>query len=134
MLYVHRWVMATLSVMSATLLAGAGVSLAAKVAICHVPPGHPSNTHVIKVGPAAVKAHVKNHGDAVCAAGESDCCLTEDGALCTNLAEDPANCGECGNSCGEDETCEDGLCAPPTCGDLGDPCADDTDCCDGFCG
>lgn len=110
MRYVYRWVMATLFVMSAGLLAGASVSLAGSVSICHVPPGNPSNTHMINVAPVAVKAHVKNHGDAVCAGEDRDCCLTDDGALCTNLADDLDNCGECGHSCGDGETCEDGEC------------------------
>jgi hypothetical protein len=123
----HLWFALLASVV--LVLAGASVSLAGSVAICHVPPGNPGNTHIINVGPAAVKHHVKKHGDAVCAAGDRDCCLTDDGALCTNLADDPFNCGECGNSCAVDETCVDGACV---CEEgltaCGDSCVDtDTD-------
>jgi hypothetical protein len=134
----------------ALVLAGASVSLAGKVPICHVPPGNPSNTHVIKVAPAAVKAHVKNHGDAVCAGGDRDCCLTDAGALCTNLADDEFNCGACGNSCGAAQTCDDGACVceagltacadscvdtdtdPNNCGACGNSCGDH-DCHHGRC-
>ena len=35
---------------------------AAKVAICHAPPGNPANSHTISVGENAVQAHL-NHGD-----------------------------------------------------------------------
>lgn len=35
---------------------------AAKVSICHVPPGNPDNSHTISVGENAVQAHL-NHGD-----------------------------------------------------------------------
>jgi len=116
----HRLQVALLAGL-AVVLASASVSLAGSVAICHVPPGNPSNTHVIHVGPAAVKAHVKNHGDAVCAAGDSDCCVTDDGALCTNLADDADNCGECGHSCGDGETCEEGECVTTLCSGPGGP-------------
>src|SRR5262245_2559634 len=117
----HRLQVALLAGL-AVVLASASVSLAGSVAICHVPPGNPSNTHVIHVGPAAVKAHVKNHGDAVCAAGDSYCWLTDDGeALCTNLADDPLNCGECGKSCGRGEVCEEGECVSTLCSVPGGP-------------
>ncbi len=33
-----------------------------KVMICHIPPGNPSNAQTIRVGSAAVKAHLA-HGD-----------------------------------------------------------------------
>jgi len=33
-----------------------------KVSICHIPPGNPDNARVIKVGAAAVAAHLA-HGD-----------------------------------------------------------------------
>lgn len=37
---------------------------AAKVSVCHIPPGNPSNAHIISVGPPAVPAHLA-HGDAL---------------------------------------------------------------------
>lgn len=36
---------------------------AEKVTICHVPPGNPSNTHMITVGAPAVASHLAQHGD-----------------------------------------------------------------------
>jgi hypothetical protein len=36
---------------------------AAKVMICHYPPGNPSNAHTLRVGEPAVAAHVALHGD-----------------------------------------------------------------------
>jgi len=39
-----------------------------KVAVCHVPPGNPSNAHVIVVGPPALRAHLA-HGDCLAQAG-----------------------------------------------------------------
>jgi hypothetical protein len=35
-----------------------------KVAVCHIPPGNPSNTHTIVVGESAVPAHLA-HGDSI---------------------------------------------------------------------
>lgn len=43
-----------------------------KVLICHIPPGNPANAHSICVGPAAVPAHQRNHGDNIGACGASD--------------------------------------------------------------
>jgi len=34
-----------------------------KVCICHLPPGNPENRHTICIGPSAVPAHIRNHGD-----------------------------------------------------------------------
>ncbi len=45
-----------------TLFALVTPALAAKVAICHVPPGNPANSHTISVSQNAVQAHL-NHGD-----------------------------------------------------------------------
>ena len=57
-----------------------------------------------------------------CQEGESFC----DGE-CVDTSSDPAHCGGCGSSCGEDLVCVDGSCAPP-CEDnetqCGDVCAD----------
>ena len=68
----------------ALLLAAVGSATAApvpKVTICHVPPGNPAAVQRITVGAPAVAAHVAQHGDAVCAAGDSDCCADADGAV-----------------------------------------------------
>jgi hypothetical protein len=81
-----------------------------KVTICHLPPGNPSNVQLITVGAPAVAAHVAKHGDAVCAAGDSNCCANADGEMCTNLQDDANNCGACGNVCPEGERCAAGGC------------------------
>jgi len=41
-----------------------------KVTICYIPPGNPANAHTIRVGAAAVPAHLA-HGDSIgeCGAG-----------------------------------------------------------------
>ena len=83
-------------------LMNVGISAAApvpQVTICHLPPGDPSNAQLITVGFPAVAAHVRLHGDAVCAAGNSDCCADARGEVCTNLASDVNNCGGCSNGC-----------------------------------
>jgi hypothetical protein len=90
------------------------------VTICHLPPGNPSNVQLITVGAAAVPKHVANHGDAICAAGDSDCCAAQDGEVCTNLQDDPENCGACGHPCPSDSTCDGGTCSPSvTCPTIG---------------
>jgi hypothetical protein len=45
-----------------------------KVTICHFPPGNPANAHTIRVGAAAVPAHLA-HGDHLgpCGPGEGPC-------------------------------------------------------------
>lgn len=69
---------------------------------------------------------VCNGGPCSCEGGLTDC---NDGALvdCRDLRNDPANCGDCGRSCGGnqlcvDRNCEDGFPAPggncDACGDL----------------
>ena len=49
-------------------LVGHTVAGEAKVSICHIPPGNPANQQTIRVGPAAVNAHLA-HGDHVGACG-----------------------------------------------------------------
>lgn len=44
--------------------------------------------------------------DAGCAAGKTLC-----GSTCTNVTNDPKNCGHCGNPCGADQVCTGGACA-----------------------
>jgi hypothetical protein len=46
----------------AAVLALAAPAWAAKVTICHVPPGNPANSHTISVSENAVQAHL-SHGD-----------------------------------------------------------------------
>lgn len=93
----------------------------AKVSICHRPPGNPGNAHVITVGASAVASHVANHGDNVCAPGDSNCCgggggcppgETLCGTQCVNTQTDENNCGACGNVCPSDQECVAGACVP----------------------
>ncbi len=93
----------------------AAAAPAPKVTICHFPPGNPANVQVITVGAPAVPAHVANHNDAVCPAGDSDCCFGGAGpSVCTNLATDVNNCGACGNVCNAGVACNAGVCVSPT--------------------
>ncbi len=115
--------------MSVFLTMGVGAAVAApqpKVAICHFPPGNPANVQLISVGAPAVPAHLARHNDAVCAAGDSNCCFGGSAApsVCTNLATDAANCGVCGVACAAGEVCSGGACTCTTAGETN---------CDGVC-
>ncbi len=115
-----RWGLLVLAASCGWAFANVGTSAAAsapKVAICHVPPGNPANAHLITVGAPAVQAHVQQHGDAVCAAGNSDCCADPTGEVCTNLGSDVNNCGSCNAVCAAGDICSSGVCACPTAGD-----------------
>ena len=114
-----------------TLVLAAGVAHGGtdpKVTICHVPPGNPSNVRLITVGARAVPAHVANHGDAVCAAGDTDCCADRSGEVCTNLQTDARNCGTCGAVC-PTGVCSAGSCVSCPCWELVRSPAPPTDCC-----
>jgi hypothetical protein len=83
-----------------------------------------------------------------CASDEQNC----DGA-CVTLDDDPANCGQCGQTCAADEVCSLGACSaecagtttkcgascvdtmsdPDNCGSCGTPCADGEVCSQGAC-
>jgi hypothetical protein len=59
------------------LLGSAAIAGAPNVDVCHIPPGNPSNQHIISVGPSAVPAHLA-HGDKlvgaeVCDGVDNDC-------------------------------------------------------------
>jgi hypothetical protein len=86
-----------------------GSRTANAVTICHYPPGNPGNAQLTKVSSQSVPQHVAEHGDVVCAAGNTTCCVTPERA-CTDLESDPDNCGSCGNVCASG-TCVDGECA-----------------------
>ena len=97
---------------------------APKVTICHLPPGNPTNVQLITVGAPAVAQHVAQHGDAVCPEGDRDCCVDDDGAVCTNLESDVNNCGSCGTACDTGGACIDGECVGPNTLDLSCTCMD----------
>ena len=102
----------------------ATASPAPRVTICHFPPDDPADVQLLTVGAPAVPAHLSQHHDAVCAAGNGDCCFGAP-SLCTNFQTDPNNCGGCGNVCGSGTTCTGGSCVSP--------CAPGTTPCNGAC-
>ncbi len=87
--------------------------------------------------------------DSQCKGGRR-CCA----GSCVNLKGDQNNCGECGNACPSEQTCENGVCKtsgvcpaaqtrcsgcvdfssnPGNCGSCGNSCARGEVCCDGTC-
>jgi hypothetical protein len=100
---------------------------AAKVQVCHVPPGNPSNFHIISINDNALQAHLA-HGDLAgpCSAHCSQLC--DDGNACTIDACDasercliehpPVNCDD-SNLCTDDTCNPESGCAstPKTCQD-----------------
>lgn len=118
---------------------------AAKVTICHVPPGNPAGAHTIVVGAPAVAAHLA-HGDSL---GECAPACGENGAACSSAGDCCSGfcgaggacatpCADNGGACGSGAECcsgfcdEDGACATPCTPDDG-TCSADGDCCSGFC-
>ena len=92
---------------------------AAKLTVCHVPPGNPANFHDITISENALQAHL-NHGDFV------GSCLENCAALCDD-----------GDACTQDYVSENGECVcldqhPPVDCDDSNPCtADSCDSVDG---
>lgn len=86
---------------------------AAKVQVCHVPPGNPTNFHTITINDNALPAHLA-HGDLAGACSAHCSQLCDDGDACTIDACDasercvvshpPVNCDD-GNACTTD-TCD----------------------------
>lgn len=94
-----------------------------KVTICHFPPGNAANAQVITVGQPAVAAHVANHNDAVCPAGDSNCCFGgSNPSACTDFQTDVNNCGSCGNVCATGLVCAAGTCVCPPGHSFDDAC------------
>ncbi len=82
--------------------------------------------------PGAVSASCPGDAGATCDDGEVSCSGT-----CVDTQANPANCGQCGNACPADATCEGGQCVCPTgqqhCGDTcSDTSTDPANC--GACG
>jgi hypothetical protein len=83
-----------------------------KVLICHIPPGNPANEHSICVGPPAVAAHQRNHGDTIGACGASSGGTTDVDAGSPPPPPQPP--------------------PAPACIDVGGACTATTDCCSGL--
>ncbi|ATX78959.1 hypothetical protein Ga0123461_0522 [Mariprofundus aestuarium] len=60
----------------------------AKVTICHIPPGNPSNTQTLSVGESAVAAHLAEHGDYLGACGSA---VTNDNDNASNSNDNASN-------------------------------------------
>jgi Dictyostelium (slime mold) repeat len=126
------------------LLALSPQAWAAKVQVCHVPPGNPDNFHTITVSDNAVQAHL-GHGDLLGSCNSHCDQLCDDGNACTidacdgadhcALTHPPVNCDD-SNLCTVDtcnpatgcsstpKTCQDGnLCTVDTCDPLTGSCA-----------
>lgn len=56
-----------------------------------------------------------SEGGLSCEEGLTDC-----GGVCVNLQNNDSNCGQCGNACGESESCVEGECKETTPGELVD--------------
>ncbi len=104
---------------------------AAKVKVCHVPPGNPSNFHTITINENALQAHL-GHGDLAgeCSAHCGQLC--DDGNACTIDACDSS--GHCAAThppvnCNDSNLCTTDTCNPATgCSNASRTCAD-TDLC-----
>ena len=74
------------------------------------------------------------HGTGACAQCGGDINRFCDGA-CVDLASNPANCGECGKTCDDHNTCTADACVDGQCVHTalvhGDPCGPGDTCCDG---
>ncbi len=125
----------TLFVAVLAVVFGAASAQAAKVDVCHIPPGNPDNWHTISVSENALQAHL-NHGDleGSCLANCETLC--DDGDACTQDVEsdpdqciclvtpEPVDCDD-GNPCTAD-SCDSavGACVYDTSLPDGDACDD----------
>ena len=113
---------------------------AAKVQVCHVPPGNPSNFHTITISENALQAHLAHgdlpgtcfaHCDTLCSDGNpctidacdaSEQCLVthppvncDDGNLCTNDSCNPeSGCVSAPKTCLDSDLCSVDSCDPLT--------------------
>lgn len=78
-------------------------AMAAKVDVCHVPPGNPGNAHTISVSSSAVSGHLA-HGDT---AGACECRVDEDCADDNLCDDDTCVQGKCRH---EENICPIGAC------------------------
>lgn len=131
------------TILLAAILAVGAPAWAAKVKVCHVPPGNPSNFHTITISDNALQAHLA-HGDLAGSCFEHCDQLCNDGNACTIDACDaneqcavthpPVNCDDSNlctvDSCnpatgcaGTPKSCSDGaLCTIDACNPLTGDC------------
>ena len=95
----------------------AAAAPAAKVQVCHIPPGNPDNFHTITISENAFAAHLA-HGDSAGACNALCAQLCDDGDRCT--IDDLGDCEENGCpayprspvDCGESDQCYEPVCDP----------------------
>ncbi len=116
-----------------TLVFGAAVAQAAKVTICHIPPGNPANWHTITISTNALQTHLDRHGDFEGSCEENCEALCDDGDMCTqDVIPDfnqcicatepmPVDCDD-SNSCTADGCDPASGCLYDTAGPDGDAC------------
>ncbi|MFV9646532.1 MAG: hypothetical protein ACNYWU_11980 [Desulfobacterales bacterium] len=124
-------------------------AFAAKITVCHVPPGNPSNFHDITISENALQAHL-DHGDFVGSCLENCAALCDDGDACTQdyVTENgecvcleqhpPVDCDDSNpctaDSCDSVDGCEyDLITMNGTACDDGDPETTNDVCTDGVC-
>lgn len=116
-------------VLTGSLVLLGSVAMAAKVNVCHVPPGNPGNAHTISVAENAVAAHLA-HGDTL---GACECQVDgncTDANLCDEDRCVRGKCEHVPSSCPAQACVEDLVCVPETGECVGTPvdCGDDGVC------
>jgi len=89
----------------------------------------PPATHLVRWTGAVPPGLPNRRMEGCCSKERPNLCFGEvEGAGCTNVKIDRANCGKCGKRCGPALACVNGTCAVPHCGGglsrCGDHCAD----------
>lgn len=113
-------------VIAAALVLVGSAAMAAKVDICHVPPGDPGNAHTINVAQSAVGAHL-GHGDTL---GACECAADADCADANLCDVDHCVRGKCTHTpvgCPAQPCVQNLVCVPATGECVGSP----VDCGDG---
>ncbi len=114
---------------------GAATAQAAKVTICHIPPGNPANWHTITISTNALQTHLDRHGDFEGSCVEVCDQLCDDGNACTQdvipdldeciCATDPTPV-----DCDDSNSCTADSCDPATGSCLNDILVPDGDVCE----
>lgn len=117
----------TLALIALLAVFGAASAQAAKVDVCHIPPGNPDNWHTITVSERAEPAHLA-HGDLAgsCVANCESLC--DDGNACTiDIESDPDQC-VCLADPRPPVDCDDGnACTADSCDPETGACTSDSD-------